>query len=215
MTEETKVSSGNTDHASGEGSEKNEQRNVVAHESFVKALDEKKRAQAKAADLQRQLDEIQNRAKLDEEEQLKKKGEFQKLLELKESKLQTLEQQMRSAEERAVGAERAITDTWKLNHFYEKLPGKLKNRQYLTFVDLDDIVLNPETKEVDSDSLDKVVNSFMEEHGHLVEKQTKGRLPGDAAGGYNAISYEQWAKLPLKEKKEKYAEVYKAKYGGK
>ena len=215
MTEKTKVSGGNTDQASGNDQDKNKQQNTVAYESFAKALDEKKRAQAKSDELQRQLDEIQNRAKIEEETKLKEKGEFQKLLELREQKVVKLEEQLKMAEDRASGAERAVTDTWKLSHFYEKLPGKLKNKEYLTFVPLEDIVLNPETKDVDTESLDKVVNTFMEKHGHLVEKQSKGRLPGDAANGtVSTLSYEQWKKLPLKEKKEKYHQVFKSKHGG-
>ena len=146
------------------------------------------------------ISEIESKTKQEEEEKLKQNGEIQKLLDLREQKIADMENKLGEAESRAAKSEKAIMDTWKLNHFYEKLPGKLKRKEYLTFVDLEGIVCNPETGDIDADSVDKVVGSFVENHNHLIERGSGGRLPGDAARKQSQISYEQWLKLPLNEK---------------
>jgi hypothetical protein len=67
----------------------------------------------------------------------------------------------------------------KLHAFNKHLDGKIKNSEYYRFVDVDKIILNPDSKVVDDDSVKSVVADFVKNHSSLVEFKT-GRMPNEA-----------------------------------
>ena len=101
----------------------------------------------------------------------------------------------------------AINNTIKANAFYDKLPGKLGNHQYLNFANIDDIAYDPETGKVDEQSVDKVVNEFMEKHSKLVEADEIAKLPSGSPAGSNKLTVDQLQNLPLKEMKKRIKDV--------
>jgi hypothetical protein len=81
------------------------------------------------------------------------------------------------------------------------LPGKIKKREYLNFVDLEGIVMNPETNEIEKTSVESVVNKFMDSYGELVDTTHVGKLPvGHPSSGKN-VDYSKWKTLSSKEMK--------------
>jgi hypothetical protein len=144
-----------------------EKKDFVAYETYQKTLAQEKAAKEK-------LREYETRFKQIEETKLKEEGEYKKIAEIRA-------EEARKEKQRADSLEKDMNDTWKLQAFFEKLPGNLKSNDYLTHVDIDSIVLDPETRQVEMASIEKVVNSFMEKHSGLVDIKKSSGLPSEAA----------------------------------
>lgn len=180
-----------------------EKKDVVAYETYQKTLAQEKAAKQKALELEEKLNEILNAQKSQEEAKLNEKGEFKKLVELREQEIKKLQDQINSISKERDNYKGNLDDTYKLQAFYDKLPGKIKRKEYLSFVDLDSIVVDPETGNIDSGSLQNVVSGFVENYGDLIEQNKFSGLPGDAPkGSSRKYTMNEWKNLTLKEKKE-------------
>lgn len=184
--------------SSGEANQEpvaNEGKNdVVAYESYQKVLNEKKNVQAKMSEIEKQYNEMLAAQKAQEEAKLNEQGEYQKLVELKDQKIKELESKMNEAFQEKSMVKKDLEDTWKLQAFYQKLNGNVKRNEYLSFVDLDSIVIDPETRQVDETSVENVVSKFMENHGDLVQVRKPASLPSDAPKGRAPKSFNDMSK---------------------
>ena len=163
----------------------------VRTEHLKKVLSEKKNLQAKFGELQGQMNELISSQKAQEEAKLNEAGEFKKLAELKDQKISELQAQIDSVAKERDAFKGDLNDTWKLQAFYSKLNGTVKRNEYLSFVDLDGIVIDPETRQVDETSVENVVAKFMENHGDLVQTKKVGSLPSDAPKGVSPKSFSE------------------------
>lgn len=188
MTDESKVPSGEPNQNPVDMKGKDD---VVAYESYQKVLSEKKNLQAKFGELQGQMNELISSQKAQEEAKLNEAGEFKKLAELKDQKISELQAQIDSVAKERDAFKGDLNDTWKLQAFYSKLNGTVKRNEYLSFVDLDGIVIDPETRQVDETSVENVVAKFMENHGDLVQTKKVGSLPSDAPKGVSPKSFSE------------------------
>lgn len=146
----------------------------VKYETHQKLLSQRKNDQVKIQELQQQLQGLTDQQKQAEEAKLAENEEYKKLVDVRTQELESVRQEKDSLLQ-------SVNDSLKLNAFIEKLPGKIKNSKYLSFVNTDDIVFSdPATREVDTASVDGVVSKFMEEHSHLVETGKVGKLPANA-----------------------------------
>ena len=82
--------------------------------------------------------------------------------------------------------EKSIVNGLKYQEFEKHLGGKLKNRDYATFIDFEKIAINPESRTVDEESVKSVVNEFLKSHSPLVEFGSGAKLPNNAGAGYGA-----------------------------
>jgi hypothetical protein len=216
MLEDNRVSDA-TDSSVVQESEKSqekEKKDTVSYDTYKRTLSQlkKKDEQLKGYEerllaieqAEREREQTKRQA---EEQRLQEKGEFKKLLELERKRNEDLLGQLEGVSQEKMQAQRTIQDTVKLHAFYEKLPGKVKRREYLNFVDLENIVVNPETQEIDSSSVDGVVNSFMDNYSELVDTSHMGKLPAGNPGNYKAMDMENWKKLSSKEMKKTYNEM--------
>lgn len=210
MKDEKRVSD-TTEQDAVHGSEKSQEKtkDQVSYDTYKRTVGEVKKLKEIKDELESKLNQFVERdkekeemLKLEQEKKLQEKGEFKKLLELKESELQKLNEKLNMLSEEKESAYQTIHDTVKLHAFYEKLPGKIKKREYLNFVNLDDIVINPETKEVDTSSVEKVVNNYMDNHPELVDTSHLGKLPYGQTGSYKPNDYDQWKNLNSSEMKK-------------
>lgn len=120
--------------------------------------------------LQSELEELRSfRKEIEEKEQLKK-GEFEKILKNREERINELQTKLNTVQEN-------ITDGKKINAFMEKLPGKVKRNEYLSFVDLDDIAVDPETGKVDMSTVEVAAQRFANQFPDLIEMSTKKDMP--------------------------------------
>ena len=135
---------------------------VVAYDTHRKLLSQRKADQAKMSDLEQELERYRAQEKQIEQRKLEEKGEYEKILKIKEQEIQELRMQQEENARRDVQAA-------KLQAFMDTLPGKIRNKQYLAHVNIDDIVVDPETKTVDDYSVKKAVDSFLKDHSSLIE----------------------------------------------
>ena len=188
MSEPIVVPSGNNqDPASGkpEGNEP-PKKDFVSHESWLKLLDEKKK-------LKEKLDASEKERKEREEAELRAKEDFKKIGELREQEAKELREKLTQKEERERGA-------IKLDAFLSTLDGKV-DKKYWGHINLDAIVVDPETGVVDQMSVTKEVERFRKEYFEIVQRPDQNKLPNNPPGGSAGakITYEQWKQLPAKE----------------
>lgn len=176
----------------------------VTRRTYKKALEQEKALRERLTEREQLLAKYQEKERIEEEERLKKQGEFKKILESREVEL-------KKYKERTEHLERSIDDSIKLNAFLGSIPGKIKRPEYLELTQkyfLDKIVLNPENGAIDELSLNNAVNEFTEKFSDLIQPLNSKSLPNNASQpASSSISYEEWKKLPLKQKRESYAQV--------
>lgn len=195
MGVETKdVSNVDTD-ASSEG-----KKDTVAYESHVKLLDQLKKSKEVQKELADKLKAFEDEKKNLDESKMKEQGEYKKILEAREVEIKKLK-------EDSDHFKKSLYDGAKLQAVLEKLPGKIRNRSYLSFIDIDKVAIDPESNVIDDRTVTEVVSSFVKDHSHLLEINDAKTLPTDSANGAKKLSYDEWRKLPLKEKKDKLNQV--------
>lgn len=144
----------------------------VSYETYLKVLGEAKKAKEERNAL------LAEKSKVDESK-LKENNEWKTLADQYKEKLdqttQTLQEQ-----------EKSIINGLKYHEFEKHLGGKLKDREYATFVDFDKIILHPETRNVEESSVKSVVNDFLKKHSSLVEFAGGAKLPGKAAESFDS-----------------------------
>ena len=172
---------------------------IINESDHKRALDDMLKYKSQVKDLQSKLSEFEKKDKDAQEKKLAEAGEFQKIIAIKEA-------QLKEKEESEKYLRKTLFDAAKLNAITERLPGKLKHRDYASFIDLDKVALNPETNEISLDTVDAVVNDFVKSHPSLLETNPR-ILPSGAPMAPTDLSYDSWLKLPLKEKKARFKDV--------
>lgn len=156
----------------------------VAYATHKQLLAQHKRTKSENDELRAKLEAYEAQQKEVEEGKLRQQGELKKLLDLKEKEIVDYKGKYTKLEQ-------TVINDYKTRAFEKALPGKIRNEKYLNFVDLTSIVINPESGEIDSDSLKGTVDQFMKEHGEsLVVRQAAGKLP-NASTPVTGISLEK------------------------
>lgn len=176
-------------------SDNSQMKDQVSYETHSKLLGQRKRDLEKMKELESLVQGFQGQKKQDEESKLVEQGEYKKLLEARELEITNLRQE---------NTEHAkhMTEAHKLNAFREKLPGTIKNSAYYNFVNMEAILIDPETGIVDEASVSEEVNTFMKDHYSLVKSESKTALPNNATKDIapktiNDLSREEQIKLVL------------------
>lgn len=168
--EESQSAGGTTEHLV----DNSETKDIVTHETHQRLLSQRKKDQESMRSVQAELAEFKAEKQDFEEKRLAEQGEFKKLLELRNTENAKLKEDKSRYEKEFI-------DAHKLNAFREKLPGKIGDSSYYSYVDLDSIVLDPESGAVDMASVDSVVNSFVEKHHRLFDTNDAKKLPNHAS----------------------------------
>lgn len=143
---------------------------VVKYETYSRVLSEAKKLKEKVREYEATLEQSK-------EQKLKEQNEWKALAEQYKSKLDQTSSILQEQE-------RSIVNGLKYQEFEKHLGGRLKKRDYASFVDFDKIVLNPETKSVDSDSAKIAAAEFLKQYSELVELPNSGKLPNQAATSF-------------------------------
>ena len=143
-----------------------------------------------------------------EEERLIKEGQFSTIIEQREARIKELESTLETTASEVKNRDTAITNFRKAAAFERALGGKMKKEAYWDHVDFDKIAINPENGSIDVASLRTVADSFIDGFKELVDFGNSANLPNETATGASGrLSYEQWQKLPLAEKKKRMKDV--------
>lgn len=143
---------------------------VVKYETYTRVLSEAKKLKEKVRDYEAALEQAK-------EKELKEKEEWKVIAEQYKSKLDQAQSVLHEQEN-------SINNGLKYQEFEKHLGGRLKKKDYASFVDFDKIILNPETKSVDSESAKVVAAEFLKQYSELVELPSAGKLPNQAASSF-------------------------------
>lgn len=146
---------------------------VVKYETYSRVLSEAKKLKDKVKEYESALQQS-------EEQKLKEQNEWKQLAEQYKTKLEQTSSILQEQE-------RSIVNGLKYQEFEKHLGGRLKKQEYASFVDFDKIILNPETKQVDTESARTEASKFIREHSSLVEFAGQGKLPNEAPKQFGQI----------------------------
>jgi hypothetical protein len=132
-----------------------------------------------------------------EENRLKEQNEFKALFENERKKTEELQQGLAERDLREKNAR-------KLNAFLKTVGGQVDEKYWL-HIDIDKILVDPNTGVVDEMSVTKEVERFKATYPEVLRKPQATSMTVAApngVGSLDVISYEEWKKLPLKEMKK-------------
>lgn len=149
----------------GEGAETGDvsDKDPVKYATYRKLLNQHKNTRS-------ELDELRAFKQQKEEEEALAKGEFDKILRAREEQIAELKGKLDSID-------RDMTDGQKLQAFLDRVPGKIKRQEYMSFVDLESIAINPDTGKIDEVSLEREVGKFVKEFPDLIQPASGKTLP--------------------------------------
>jgi hypothetical protein len=136
---------------------------VVKYASYKKAVNQLKNQKSELEELREWKKQIV------EDEQLKK-GNFEQAIKSRDEALIDLKSKLTNFEQ-------AEIDGKKIHAIQSKLPGKISNPEYLSFIDLDSIEIDPESGDLDELTLTRAVDGFVSRHAKLMEPTNSKGLP--------------------------------------
>lgn len=168
----------------------------VSYETYQKLLGEKKKR-----DLE--LTEFKKREKDREEQELKQKEDYKKLLALRDEELEKTRSELAQSKS-------TLENGAKLQAFLDALDGQVE-QQYWGLIDLNQVVLNPETGLPEDVSVKKAALEFKTKYGLVIKQAGSNKMPHDAPKGSGSVglSYEEWLKLPAKDMRARLKDVIK------
>jgi hypothetical protein len=142
---------------------------TVAYETDKKAVNERKRDLERLRETESKLNEVLGTLKQREEEELRKKEDYKKLLELKAEEANTFKSKYETMmEERRTAS--------KLTALLEVLPGKV-DKKYWDKLPYDQIIQDDESGEIDELSLAKARDLFVAEYPEIIRTAKGPELP--------------------------------------
>ena len=178
------VGSASTQESSGQP-ENVQTSDKVAYDTYRRVLNEAKK-------LKEQVKLYEEEKNKSHENKLKEQNEWRALAE-------TYQQQLHEKTKILQDQEQSIVNGMKYQEFEKHLGGKLKNKDYATFIEFEKIVMNPETKRIDEESVKGVVANFVKQHSHLVEFAGGAKLPNEAAKHSGSIGAKSIKEMSPKE----------------
>ena len=177
--------------------------NVVAYETYSKVLGETKKVRAANRELQEKLEALEKEKEEKLKAEMEQNNQYKELAEMQAKENEQLKQALVAKDEK-------IDTSYRLQAFKEALPGRITNPKYYSFVDLKSIILE-ENGVANKESVKVVVDKFMSEHSNLVKVEDVD--PPSVAPNNTSVqklTEEEWAALPLAEKRKRFAEYREA-----
>ena len=166
----------------------------VAYDTYRRVLGKLKDAEAKLEKLNEYEAKAAEAEKIKaeaEEVKLKSEGKWKELLEAKENKLKELDGMLAEERNKVQSFQDHLQEATKLQALQDVLGGRFKKQRYFDLVETDKIAINPETGQVDNDSLKAYADSFLKEHKELIEFN-KPQMPDGAAHAGGLMDYQEW-----------------------
>lgn len=160
---------------------------TVSYETYLKTLNEAKKAKQK-------LTEIDAADKARSDAELARQGEYQKLVEQRDAELVATKNELTSL--RQIQA-----DQRKMASVLDLAGGDIDPKWY-SLIPYDQVVINPDTGEVDKLSAAKVVAHLKKDFPEIIRMPNAPRLPSSAPQGTGKITRSAWLDLPVAEMKK-------------
>jgi len=173
----------------------------VQYATYQRVLSEKKRASEEAVQLRKALDEM----KFAEDERQKKS-----LIEQNQWKELYEQEQKKASDALQVAADlkQHQLDAKKLNSILGKLPSQVPNK-FWGLINTDNVLVNPDTGEIDDSSILKEVNRIVTEIPEIMTKTSTATVDPRApvSNGSGTLSKDAWLKLSPSERSKRSADV--------
>lgn len=201
-------SSGANTNASGEGGKNQNNdstgKGQVSYETYLKTLDEAKKAKEKLRAIEEQASKLA-------EEKMLAEGNWKGLLEARENRIKELEEENNQTKSKYGELNERIAGSQKLSKVLSKLGGDLDDK-YFGLIDISEVKVNPETGEIDDMSAAKVAENFRTMYPETIKKKFNPNSMGENRGGESkepsTISHKVWSKLPYTEQRKwKFAQI--------
>ena len=151
--------------ASGSGEVVEPKRDTVAYETHRKLLGEKKTVQKK-------YDDLVALNKAGQDKALAEQGEYKDLYNQSKERIAELEDEL--------GETKDARDTFvRIRAVLSAIDGKV-DKEYYPHLGYKNVIIDPDTKEVDEMSVSKVVEAFKAKHSVLIQGNRPANLPKDA-----------------------------------
>jgi predicted RNase H-like nuclease (RuvC/YqgF family) len=161
------------DETGGQPEASEQQKDSVSYDTHRKLLGEKKRVQDELSKLREEIEQFRMSEKSREENELRQKEEWKKLVEIRDSELNETKSQLEKMQSQ-------FRDSRKLDAFLSALGGNVEAK-YWGLVDVEKIVIDPESGKIDDMSVTSAVEDFRKEHGRLIDTpNAKHVLPTDS-----------------------------------
>ena len=174
--------------AGGSGGESGGGKSTVSYESHLKLLDEKKKLKA-------ENDAFKAEKAKREQEELERKGEYQKMLENERKAREDAENQLKTVKEQE-------TARRKLGAVLKGVNGSIDSKFY-GLIDIDEVQVDPDTGEIDQLSVTKAVERLKKAYPEIIKTAGGPKLPGEQPGSKSThpdkISRAKWKDLPSSE----------------
>lgn len=153
------------------------EKELVEYDTYKRVLDQRKADQAKARELQAELDRIKAEREEAEAAKLAEQKRFEELYASEKKKAEELASKIKHVEtQTALEKKRSALKT---------ALGGVRKDEYLSFADLDSIVIL-ESGVPDPETVKAAANKFREAHPELVASKETARLPNESATGFQA-----------------------------
>lgn len=179
------------------------QDDMVTYSTYKKLLNQHKTVQENMRTNEAELQKFKDVQADAERKKLEEDGKYKELL-------LAAEKERDDWKLKASDLDNRFAQGLKISAFEDKLPGKILKREYLSFVNFENIKLD-DTGEIDQESINQAVNQFVNDHPSLYSPKNKTRLPNDAPSDTKGqgLNYDTWLKLPAHEKLKRIGEVKK------
>lgn len=167
---------------------------AVSYETFDKLLNQRKKDREKLDTYEKQLAELSGWKKQIEESESIKKGEYEKILSTYKTENETLKGKLSEVQ-------KSIVDGQKYNAFLDKLPGRLDRNEFLQFVNIEQIAIDPETGVVDEKTVQATVDDFVKNYSKLITPTNSKSLPSHDRIGHVGTQQKTVQKLSNEELK--------------
>ncbi len=205
------------DHGGGGSQNPSGEERTVSYKSYQKLLGEKKRLQDRLTELQNTRskpasgdddDDTADDEGVQNPPPNRRDDANSRRLKVKDNRIKDLETQLAESNNQISQFKRRQEVSDKVDALLEAIPGEVP-RKYLQLLPINDLVVDPETGEIDPVSLKQTVKKFMGEYGEVIKTKPNGMPNTSPNGGSNkGITLEAWQKMPFEEqKKHKYEDL--------
>jgi hypothetical protein len=163
----------------------------VAYETHKRLLDEKKRVQS-------ELEVLRQKDKEREEADAKKRGDYETLLQLKEAELAKAREEAEKERLNRAGLEEAVKSAQKQVAVIDALGGQIDPKWH-RFIDVDKVIINPETGKIDPLSVAKYAEELKRDWPEMLKKTSVLPAGAPQGGSQSFIKRDDWLKLSSKE----------------
>lgn len=170
---------------------------VVPYDTHRRLLDQRKKDTVRFQEIETKLKQYEQKEQQSVEQEAEAKGEYTKIL-------GSYKQQIEDLKSRNTSYEKNLIDGQKLQSVLDRLPGKVKKQEFMSFIDLDSIVIDPSNGAIDDHSLDTTVNKFVKDYHDLIQFNNDKRIPNVSNLGHAPYAARSLKNLTREEMKQAY-----------